>query len=62
MDGVYHICNKKIEYHSCLMVTWKEKGLNLASILVHSEKTFYGEIWYLEANAEQQSLNDLIEK
>ena len=44
------------------MVTWREKDLNLASILVHSEKAFYEEIWYLEANAEQQSVNDLIEK
>ena len=43
------------------MVTWKEKDSNLASILVHSDKVFYEEIWYLEANAEQQTVNDLTE-
>ena len=60
MDDVFHICNKK----SIPVWCWHEnKKKNLASILVYSEYGFHEEIWYLEANAEQQTtVNDLIEK
>ena len=41
----------------------KKKDTNLASILVYSEYGFYEEIWYLEANAEQQTtVNDFLQK
>ena len=60
MDDVYRIY-KKIEHQFLFDVDMKgEKDQNLASNLIHSEWAFYGVIWYLEANAEQQStVNDL---
>ena len=64
MYDVYHIC-KIIEHQFLSDVDMKrqKKDLNLASILAHSESEFIYEIWYLEANAEQQTtVNDLIEK
>ena len=42
------------------MLTWKEKDQNLAPIPVHCKKAFYEEIWYLEANAEQQNIKQFL--
>ena len=58
MDDVYHIW-KKIEHQFLFDVDMKrKKDLNMASILVHSEKAFCGVIWHLEANAEHWSTVD----
>ena len=51
---------QKLEHQFLSEVDMKKKP---ASILVHSKWGFYEEIWYLEANAEQQTIvNALIER
>ena len=62
MDDVYHICNKKIRA-SIPLWGWHEKtnkpGINPGT----QQVGVYEEIWYLEANAEQQTIvNALIER
>ena len=60
MDDVYHIYNKKLEHQFLFDVDMKRKKPNPGLNYGTSEYTFYGVIWYLDANAEQQStVNDL---
>ena len=61
MDDVYHICNKKLEHQFLSEVDKKrpKPSINPGTQPVG----VYEEIWYIEVNAEQQTIvNDFIEK